>query len=83
MRFAANYFVKLLAEKPGLEIAAFIIVGWVGVKLAVLTLSHPDVGVISYGFAHSLESKLFFYGVLIIIALAGWFLSKGKTQKTI
>ncbi|MEH7303203.1 TerC family protein, partial [Neobacillus drentensis] len=41
MRFAANLFVKLLEKKPGLEIAAFTIVGWVGVKLAVYTLSHP------------------------------------------
>ncbi|WP_339264341.1 TerC family protein [Solibacillus sp. FSL W7-1472] len=81
MRFAANFFVKLLESKPGLEIAAFVIVGWVGVKLAVLTLSHPDVGVISYEFAHSLEWKLIFYGVLIAIALAGWFLSNRKTTK--
>lgn len=78
MRFAANYFVKLLASKPGLEIAAFAIVGWVGVKLAVLTLGHPDVGIISYEFAHSLQWKLIFYTVLIGIALAGWFLSKGN-----
>ena len=35
MRFAANWFVKLLHTKPSLEIAAFLIVGWVGVKLAV------------------------------------------------
>ena len=32
MRFAANQFVKLLEKRPGLEIAAFTIVGWVGVK---------------------------------------------------
>ncbi|MGK8296136.1 TerC family protein, partial [Staphylococcus arlettae] len=78
MRFAANYFVKLLESKPGLEIAAFAIVGWVGVKLAVLTLGHPDVGIISYEFAHSLQWKLIFYTVLIGIALAGWLLSKGN-----
>lgn len=78
MRFAANFFVKLLHSKPGLEIAAFAIVGWVGVKLAVLTLGHPDVGVISYEFAHSTEWKLIFYTVLIGIAVAGWFLAKEK-----
>lgn len=81
MRFAANFFVKLLAAKPGLEIAAFVIVGWVGVKLAVLTLSHPDVNIISYSFAHSFEWKLTFYSVLIAIAVAGWFLSKDNTSK--
>ena len=43
MRFAANAFVKLLHKRPSLETAAFIIVGWVGVKLAVHTLAHPSV----------------------------------------
>ena len=81
MRFAANLFVKLLQSRPGLEIAAFAIVGWVGVKLAVLTLGHPDIGVLSYEFAHSVEWKLFFYTVLIGIAAAGWFLTKEKGLK--
>ncbi|WP_174732773.1 TerC family protein [Mesobacillus harenae] len=78
MRFAANLFVKLLHTRPGLEIAAFAIVGWVGVKLAVLTLGHKDIGILSYDFAHSTEWKVFFYAVLISIAAAGWFLSKEK-----
>ena len=38
MRFAANAFVKLLHTRPTLETAAFLIVGWVGVKLAFLLL---------------------------------------------
>ncbi|MEY4480114.1 MAG: hypothetical protein RLZZ267_792 [Bacillota bacterium] len=82
MRFAANFFVKLLHDRPGLEIAAFAIVGWVGVKLAVLTLGHPDVGILSYEFAHSKEWKLSFYAVLILIAAAGWFLSSGKKKES-
>ncbi|MDQ0225786.1 TerC family protein [Metabacillus niabensis] len=82
MRFAANLFVKLLQSRPGLEIAAFAIVGWVGVKLAVLTLGHPDIGIISYEFAHSKEWKLIFYGILILIAAVGWFMSKDKKEQT-
>jgi YkoY family integral membrane protein len=81
MRFAANLFVKLLQSRPGLEIAAFAIVGWVGVKLAVLTLVHKDIGFISYQFAHSVEWKLFFYTVLLGIAATGWFMSKEKAVK--
>src|SRR5699024_1939849 len=76
MRFAANLFVELLQKRPGLEMAAFIIVGWVGVKLAVLTLAHPDVALISTEFAHSTTWKLIFYIGLIVIALSGWLLSK-------
>lgn len=78
MRFAADYFVKLLHAKPGLEIAAFAIVGWVGVKLVVLTFGHPEIALIPYEFAHSTTWKLIFYTVLIGIAAAGWFLTKNK-----
>ncbi len=75
MRFAATLFVKLLHRKPGLETAAFVIVGWVGVKLAVYTLSHDAVGLIPHDFAHSTGWKLTFYIVLVLIAVIGYFLS--------
>jgi YkoY family integral membrane protein len=78
MRFAANLFVRLLESRPGLEIAAFAIVGWVGVKLAVYTLSHPALGVLSEEFSHSTAWKIVFYVVLIGITLIGWFFSKKK-----
>ena len=81
MRFAANQFVKLLHARPGLEIAAFAIVGWVGVKLAVLTLGHPEIGIIPSEFAHSTEWKLIFYSILVGIAGSGWFLTKEKEEK--
>jgi YkoY family integral membrane protein len=80
MRFAANYFVTLLHKRPGLEIAAFVIVGWVGVKLAVFTLSHPDLAILPVGFAKTPEWKITFYVILVLIAAAGWFLSKEKKE---
>ncbi|UII55424.1 TerC family protein [Cytobacillus spongiae] len=81
MRFAANFFVGILHKKPGLETAAFLIVGWVGVKLAVYTLSHPDLAYLSKDFAKSIEWKLTFWSVLILIAILGWFLSKEKPSE--
>lgn len=75
MRFAANLLVELLQKRPGLEVAAFLIVGWVGVKLAVLTLAHPDVAIIPSAFSHSTTWNVIFYLVLVSIALLGWFLS--------
>ncbi|MFX3625101.1 MAG: TerC family protein [Ectobacillus sp.] len=81
MRFAANLFVTLLHKKPGLEIAAFFIVGWVGVKLSVYTLSHPELAILPEGFAKSPEWKITFYAVLVLIALGGWFLSKEKKEQ--
>ncbi|MFF2480412.1 TerC family protein [Paenibacillus sp. NPDC058071] len=82
MRFAANAFVKLLEARPSLEVAAFVIVGWVGVKLAVHTLSHPDLHVIPHSFAESAGWKLTFYGVLIAIATIGWFVSGRKQTES-
>ncbi|MBP2241023.1 YkoY family integral membrane protein [Cytobacillus eiseniae] len=78
MRYAANFFVRLLQAKPGLEIAAFLIVGWVGVKLSVYTLSHPALAVLPEAFAKSPVWKITFYLVLLLIALGGWFFSKRK-----
>ena len=73
MRFFANWFVKLLAERPSLEVAAFTIVGWVGVKLTVLTLSHEAVGILPETFPQSTAWKLTFWIVMLVIILIGWF----------
>ncbi|WP_318507288.1 TerC family protein [Bacillus sp. T3] len=81
MRFAATFFTKILHSRPGLETAAFLIVGWVGVKLAVYTLAHPDIGIIYEKFPKSGGWKLSFWVILLLIAIGGWFLSgrnKGK-----
>ncbi|MCM3214939.1 TerC family protein [Niallia taxi] len=82
MRFAANWFVKLLHTRPTLETAAFMIVGWVGVKLAVFTLAHPEVSVLDEHFPESKVWKFIFWGVLLIIAVGGYFLSGKKAQET-
>lgn len=79
MRFAASAFVGLLENRPGLESAAFAIVGWVGVKLAVYTLAHPSLGFISYEFAKGPVWKGIFWVVLILIGVIGWIKSKPKT----
>lgn len=75
MRFAATWFVKLLHTRPTLETAAFLIVGWVGVKLAVFTLAHPEVGILDRHFPESFGWKLIFWIVLIILAVGGYFAS--------
>jgi YkoY family integral membrane protein len=76
MRFAATYFVALLHRKPGLETAAYLIVGWVGVKLAMYTLSHPELGYIPHEFIKSTTWKLTFWVVLVSLFVGGWVFSK-------
>lgn len=78
MRFAAILFVKLLDERPKLEKAAFMLVTWVGIKLAVVTLSHPNIGVLPESFPESTLWHVVFFGTMIGIALWGWFTSKPK-----
>lgn len=81
MRFAAGLFVELLEKRPTLETVAFFIVGWVGVKLVVLTLSHESLHIIPKSFAEGSLWKSIFYGVLIFIAVFGWFLSGRNSKK--
>ena len=81
MRFAANAFVKLLHKRPSLETAAFIIVGWVGVKLAVHTLAHPKVAIINEHFPESTLWTVIFWGVLLGIAVIAYFASGKKENE--
>ncbi len=83
MRFAATYFVKLLKKKPNLETAAFLIVGWVGVKLSLYTLAHPQIDVISKHFIESATWKIIFWIILAAIAVGGWFLSKDVNEEEV
>lgn len=81
IKYAATWFVKLLAQRPALETTAYAIVAWVGVKLAIITLAHEDIGVLDHHFPHSTGWTLIFYGVLIAIALWGWFAPGNKPAK--
>lgn len=81
MRFAAQWFVKLLNDYPSLETGAFLIVGWVGIKLVVLVLCHEKIGVLPTDFSHSLPWKITFWGVLLAIALGSYFIGVVKHKK--
>ncbi|UNL86951.1 TerC family protein [Priestia koreensis] len=82
IKFAATWFVKLLEKRPALETTAYAIVAWVGVKLAVITLAHKDIGVLDPHFPHSALWTLIFYGVLVAIALIGWFSPRNKRSNS-
>ncbi|WP_414044281.1 TerC family protein [Macrococcus animalis] len=81
MRFAATYFIKVLETYPGLEAAAFAIVGWIGIKLVVLVLAHEAIHVLPHDFPHSLQWQLIFWGVLLSILVIGFVTSKRGTSK--
>lgn len=81
MRFAAQMFVKLLNDYPTLETTAFLIVGWVGVKLAVLALGHENLAIIDPHFPHSTTWKIIFWVVLLGLAIGGYLVSVYKNKK--
>lgn len=82
MRFAATWFVRVLQKYPTLETAAFLIVGWVGVKLAVFTLAHPKVAILDEHFPESTAWKSVFWTVLVGIALVGYLIARKKGPET-
>ncbi|MGR6897998.1 TerC family protein [Rummeliibacillus sp. BSL5] len=83
MRFAAQWFVSLLQKYPSFETAAFMIVGWVGVKLGVMTLAHPQVGFLDEDFPHSIAWKVIFWVVLLLILAGGYILSVSHKTKSL
>ncbi|MEK4228537.1 TerC family protein [Solibacillus sp. FSL H8-0538] len=83
MRFAAQWFVKILADYPSLETSAFLIVGWVGVKLAVLALGHEKLAIIDTHFPHSTTWEIIFWVVLLGLAIGGYVTSVAKGKKEV
>ncbi|WP_281862956.1 TerC family protein [Planomicrobium okeanokoites] len=81
MRFAAHKFVQLLEKYPQLETAAFVVVGWVGVKLLVMTLSHEKLGVLPHDFPHSTPWTITFWIVLVGIVVVGALVGLKKNKE--
>lgn len=81
MRFAARQFVLLLEKYPSLETAAFLIVGWVGIKLLVMTLAHQEVQIIDPSFPHSTTWNITFWVVLVAIGINGYVSGIRKSHK--
>lgn len=84
IKFAAGWFIKLLDKRPSLETVAYLIVAWVGVKLAIISLSHPKVSILPESFPHSTAWTVTFWGVLIGIVVIGWFVSgRNRPEKSV
>lgn len=73
LRFAASFFIKLLDKYPALDHVAYVLVGWVGVKLAFMA-------------AHTWNAqmpelpKVLFWGVLLSVATIGTILATRKAD---
>lgn len=81
IRFAATRIVRWLGIYPVLEKAAFILVGWVGIKLAVLTLAHKDIAFLPLNFPESVGWQVTFWGVMIVIIIGALIKVKQTPKK--
>ncbi|MBI1333036.1 MAG: hypothetical protein GC165_09165 [Armatimonadetes bacterium] len=70
LRFAASVFIRLLEKYPSLDHVAYLLVGWVGVKLALISgNSWSEADPTRF---HIPElSPMLFWTVLLIIAIVG------------
>ena len=81
MRYAANIFIRVLEKKPGLEVAAFLIVGWVGIKLFVIAAAHEKLALMPADFPHSTLWTVIFWAVLLGLLVWGVLVSKRFEEK--
>lgn len=81
MRYAANVFIKVLNDKPGLELAAFLIVAWVGIKLFVIAAAHDSLGYLPHDFPHSTLWTIIFWIVLFGLLVFGILYSKKLNER--
>lgn len=76
MRFVAGGFLKLLDKFPGLEKGAYILVGWIGLKLAIMTAQEEIKG-----FPHVMHPVIFWSVMAIIFAASMLWKPKHRLPK--
>jgi YkoY family integral membrane protein len=88
LRFAATFFIKLLAKYPLLDHLAYVLIGWVGVKLSMMAghnfviwydRGHPTAPL---GFHIPEMSQLVFWSVMAVLVIGGTFLAVRNANKT-
>ena len=81
LRFAATFFIKLLEKYPLLDHLAYVLIGWVGVKLTFMAAhnfvlwfdrGHPESPL---GFHVPEMSQIVFSTVMVVLVLGGTFLA--------
>jgi YkoY family integral membrane protein len=74
LRFAAGFFIRILAKYPNLQHVAYLLIGWAGLKM-VLVAGHtfqnamPDA--LPFGIPE-MPKLLFWGGVLLIAGIGSW-----------
>jgi len=83
MRFVAGYFLKLLDRFPSLESAAYLLVGWIGLKLGLesgVQGYHSLIGAPIEGHVHVMPAWLF-WSVMAIVFLSAFIRGKKEEER--
>lgn len=75
MRFVAGFFLKLIERFPGLEDGAYLLVGWIAIKLALLTCQEELPG------CPQIMTPWLFWGGMALILLGSFFWQKRSHSK--
>ncbi len=75
LRYAAAIFLRLLDKYPALDHLAYVLVGWVGVKLVFMSLHSFGAATGRTGMPE-MPGYVFWAGMGIIVALGLWFAAK-------
>ncbi len=73
LRFAASFFVKLLDQFPDLDHVAYLLVGWVGVKLGFMAVHNYGINAKLPAVTAELPPLVFWSVLLGIAAIGSWF----------
>lgn len=75
LRYAAALFLRLLDKYPALDHLAYVLVGWVGIKLVFMSL-HSFAAATGRRGMPEMPGYVFWAGMGIIVALGLWFAAK-------
>jgi len=80
LRFAAGFFIRLMDRFPRLDDMAYLLVGWVGVKLAFMA-AHNGTRVLAPSVSVPEMSILVFWGMMALICVGGsWYAVRQGNQ---
>ena len=79
MRFVAMAFVKLLRRFPALEISAYLILIWIGIKLGVEVVYNLEGRDATAQISEGMPAWLF-WGVLLIVFFGAFLFKRGKQR---
>lgn len=77
MRFVAGYFLKLLDTFHALETSAYLLVSWIGLKLALETYPQA-MGLPAYEHGHGPIPKWLFWSVMLVLFFGAFLFPKKK-----